>query len=289
MQGAKRKEDISELFGDEAMILTILTHITAVVVLGVVGIALTGVPIFLYNTSMKKNEKFGKIMGWLIFAGILCCLPAVYYIYLNIRYDVGSFSDTDILYLAAENGNVKAAQNLIEKGASPDGGNRYGRTAVYRAVMLDDSEMLRLFLESGANPNGAEDMTLLDLACKNQCNENVSLLLSAGADPDYRPDLFVPALHYAAMYDEDFNADLVELLVSHGADPASSAYRENKEMLPFRYYFDEYVAKEETLDYEERQRYERIEELLYRPYIEWLKVKMESENKGEQEYDRAVS
>lgn len=271
------------------MILTILTHITAVAVLGVVGIALTGVPIFLYNTVLKKNEKLGKIMGWLIFAGILCCLPALYYIYLNIRYDVGSFSDTDILYLAAENSNIKAAEILIKRGASPDGDNRYGRTAVYRAVMLDDSKMLKLFLENGANPNGAENITLLGVACKNQCNENVSLLLSAGADPDYRTDLFVPALHYAAMYDDGFNADLVELLINGGADPASSAYRENKEMLPFRYYFDEYTEKGETVEPEEKERYERIYDLLYEPYIEWLKVKMETDNEREAEYERAVS
>ena len=274
------------------MILTILTHITAVVVLGVVGITLTVVPIFLYNVNKKaekKNAVFGKVLGWLIFAGILCCLPGIYYIYLNIRYDVGSFSDTDILYLAAENNNIKAAENLIKRGAAPDGSNRYGRTAIYRAVMLDDSEMVKLFLESGSDPNTAEDMTLLAVACKNQCNENVSLLLSAGADPDYRTDLFVPALHYAASYDDDFNAELVDMLLGAGADPASSAFREGKEMLPFRYYFDEYIAIKDSIEPEQLARYEQIREQLYTPYIEWLKVKMETDNERRAEYEQAIS
>lgn len=275
------------------MTLTILTHITAVAVLGAVGITLTVVPIFLYNVNKKKSKnkenKDAKLNGWLILLGIICCLPGIHYIYLDIRYDVGSFTDTDILYLAAENGNVKAAETLIERGASPDGGNRYGRTAVYRAVMLDDSDMLRLFLENGADPNSAEDMTLLGVACKNQCNENVSLLLSAGADPDYRTDLFVPALHYAASYDKDFNADLVEMLVEAGAVPDSSAFREGKEMLPFRYYFDEYLSVEDTIDDEQLARYNRIRDQLYTPYIEWLKVKMETDNERRAEYEQAIS
>ncbi|MBQ7783830.1 MAG: hypothetical protein IJ368_07660, partial [Oscillospiraceae bacterium] len=80
------------------MILTILSHITAVRILFIIGITVIVVPIFLYK--LLKISAFRKIMGWMISAGILMCVPMIYFCYLDIRYEVGDFSLNDKLYLA---------------------------------------------------------------------------------------------------------------------------------------------------------------------------------------------
>ncbi len=264
------------------MILTTITHTTAVQVLFIIGITLTVLPIFLYNTVFGRNEKIKKWTVRGVASGVLLCIPMIYYLYLDLRYDVSSFTLNDKLYLAAENMNIKAAEKLIADGADPGGDNRYGLTAVYRAVMLDDTDMTRLFLEWGINPNGAsgQDMTMLSVAAGNQCNENVKLLLDAGADPDYRTDMYVPALHYAALNDEDYNDELVSMLIKAGADPSSQASVGGKVMLPYRYYFDEH-ENDEDITAEEEERFSRIHEMLYPEYIVWLMDKMENGGSAE--------
>ncbi len=261
------------------MILTILSHITAVRILFIIGITAIVLPIFLYRASRGKAAFAGRIRIWTAAAGVIMCLPMIYYIYLDIRYDVGDFSVNDKLYLAAENKNHSAARTLLSEGGEADGVNRYGRTALYRAVMLDDTEMVGLFLECGADPNlaGEERVTPLGRAAQNGCTENVRLLLDAGADPDYMTDKYPSALNCAAAYDEDYNAELVRLLINAGADPAAQSVRNGKIMLPYRYYYDRHKAAEDITD-EEEQRYSEISDMLYEPYIKWLKEKMESEN-----------
>lgn len=268
------------------MILTILSHMTAVRILFAIGITFTVLPIFFYRIVLKGSAKFKKWLPRIIVPACILCLPMIYYFYLDIRYEVSEFTLNDKLYLAAENRNISAARTLIDDGADPEGENRYGRSAIYRAVMLDDTQMLELYLEMGADPNytGSEDITLLSVACRNQCNEAVKMLLASGADPDYRTDLFVPALHYAAANDKDYNAELAEMLVNAGADTDSAAVREGKVMLPYRYYFDEYTEDEDITE-EDEANFQRIKDILYRPYIEWLMDKMTAENGAERSAD----
>ncbi len=207
------------------------------------------------------------------------CVPMIYFCYLDIRYEVGDFSLNDKLYLAVENNNIAAAEEFVSEGAEPCGENRYGLAAAYRAVMLDQTDMVQLFMENGADPNytGRESITMLAIAARNQCNENARILLSYGADPNYKIEWFVPALHYAAAYDEDYNYELVEMLVNAGADPASESMSEGKIMLPYRYYYNEHKT-DEDISAAEEERFQKIKDILYRPYIDWLKIKLESEN-----------
>lgn len=271
------------------MILTVLSHMTTVRVLFVIGITAIVVPIFFYKLSKTKKDSFKKLMNAAIPIGIIACLPMIYYFYADIRYDAGDFSVNDKLYLAAENKNLKAAEKFIAEGGDPWGENRYKLPAVYRAVMLDDTDMLKLFLKSGDDPNYTcgETITLLSVAAKNQCIKNVEILLQAGADPDYLPDFYVPALHYAAQNDSGYNSELVAMLLNAGADPASTAMVDGKVMLPYRYYYDR-----RKYDYditpEEEESYERIKDMLYKPYIDWLVEKMTSENGGDAD-DQTVS
>lgn len=261
------------------MILTLLSHVTAVRILFAIGIAVTALPIFLYKISKTKGDGLRKVRNWSIFAGILMCIPMIIFIYADIRYDLDDFSLNDRLYLAAENKNFSAAREFMEQGAEPDGENRYGKTAVARCAERDDVEMMELFLENGAYPNSAagEQKTILGAAAENHSAEMVKLLLDAGADPDFGKGEFVPALHLCAANDKEYSADIVEMLVSAGADPASEAMRDGKVMLPYRYYYD-FHKEDEDITEEEEARFQRIKDVLYKPYIEWLKVKMTTEN-----------
>ena len=264
-----------------SMVLTVLSHITAVRIMFAIGIAVTALPIFLYKMSKTKGDGLRKLRNYAAVLGIAMCLPMVYYIYADIRYDLGNFSMNDKLYLAAENKNLGAAKQFLEDGSVPDGDNRYGKTAIARAVELDDVQMTRLFLEWGADPNSpcGEEKTLLGEAAGNLCAENVELLLSMGASPDYRTDLYIPAIHFAAVNDKEYSADIIEMLVKGGADPASKAVVNGKVMLPYRYYHDVHKDDHDITE-EEEERFQRISDLLYRPYIEWLNEKMTSGNES---------
>ncbi|MCI7767732.1 MAG: ankyrin repeat domain-containing protein [Oscillospiraceae bacterium] len=229
--------------------------------------------------SKTKGDGLRKLRNISVLAGIIMCLPMAVYVYADIRYDLKNFSANDRLYLAAENRNISAAREFIEDGAVPDGDNRYGKTAITRAVELDDVPMVRLFLENGADPNSAAggQKTLLGAAAENHSFEMTELLLSMGAIPDYCPDSFIPALHLLAANDEDYSADIVEMLVSAGADPSSKAVMNGKVMLPYRYYYDIHKEDEDITE-EEEARFQRIKDILYEPYITWLKDKMTAEN-----------
>lgn len=261
------------------MILTLLSHVTAVRILFVIGIAVTALPIFFYKMSKTKGDGLRKIRNVSVFAGIVMCLPMVVYIYADIRYDLRNFSDNDRLYLAAENKNFSAAKEFVEAGADPCGENRYGKTAIARAAELDDVQMVRLFLENGADPNSpaATHKTILGAAAENHSVEMTELLLSAGAVPDYSTETYIPALHFAAANDKEYSADIVVLLVNAGADPASKAVMNGKVMLPYRYYYDLHKEDEDITE-EEEARFQRISDILYEPYMEWLKEKMTAEN-----------
>lgn len=261
------------------MILMLLSHITAVRILFVIGIAVIALPIIFSAAKKNTGDTLKKIRSIGIYAGILMCLPMIYYFYADIRYDVGDFSENDKLYLCAENKNLKAAEKFIENGALPDGYNRYGKSAVYRSVELEDAEMTELFVQSGINVNycGSASKTLIALAAEKGNTQIMEILLAAGADPDYMKEEYVPALHYLALNDEDYNVLAVEMLLNAGADPASEAGLDGKRMLPYRYYYDKHKA-DKDITTEEEKRFEQIEALLYPSYIEWLKDKMEREN-----------
>lgn len=261
------------------MILTLLSRVTAVRILFAIGIAVTALPIFFYKMSKTKGDGLRKLRNVSVLVGIIMCLPMAVYVYADIRYDLRNFSANDRLYLAAENKNISAAREFIEDGAVPDGDNRYGKSAIARAVELDDVSMVRLFLENGADPNSSAggQRTLLGAAAENISFEMTELLLSMGALPDYRLESYIPALHLLAANDKDYSADIAELLVCAGADPASKAVKNGKVMLPYRYYYDVHKEDEDITE-EEEARFQRIKDILYEPYITWLKEKMTAEN-----------
>jgi ankyrin repeat protein len=91
------------------------------------------------------------------------------------------------LHFAAFFGRFEAAALLIERGAEVDA---FGRgwmtgTAMHSAVSRLQSDVLRILLEAGANPNVRQSAgwTPLHAAAMNGDLASVELLLASGADP----------------------------------------------------------------------------------------------------------
>ncbi|AFV11438.1 copper amine oxidase-like protein [Thermacetogenium phaeum DSM 12270] len=110
---------------------------------------------------------------------------------------------------------------FLESGADPNA-QVQGITALMLAVSNNNTSIVKLLLESGADPNiksdfGETSATPLAVASGTGNIEVVNALLSAGADPNIRDDKFgVTALILAAA---NGHKAVVEALLKAGADP----------------------------------------------------------------------
>lgn len=114
-----------------------------------------------------------------------------------------------------EAGSVPMLKLLIEKaGLGPSTVDDYGRTPLYHACCLHDSdsvgkpnnsdEILSYLLFIGADPNAQGNAPLLSAACRGSVSK-VNMLLAAGADPlqegsDGHTPLTSAAMHYPEMF-----------------------------------------------------------------------------------------
>ena len=256
------------------MQLFLITHLTAVRVLFIIGIVLVVLPIifFILRKKLKiRSKKISAAAGGSIAAGFVCLIMPAYWLYLDIRYDIGDYTQSDILFIASDCMNSHQVERMLRKGADPSKITRFGKSSFYNSVDKQDIESAKLMLKNGADPNGSgtKYFTPLNAACRNADLDMVRLLLTSGADPDYRPDKYVSALSCAAAYDEGYNYDLINLLCAAGANrQAVSIDSSGKVMLPFKYYFHKTVGQELTP--EERGAYDDIAALLEEPYREWV-------------------
>ncbi|MFF7331918.1 ankyrin repeat domain-containing protein [Streptomyces sp. NPDC008150] len=102
--------------------------------------------------------------------------------------------DVEALVVAAESGNVMQAAHLLDLGVPVDGRTRARRwptSALGTAVLRGHTDMVRLLLRSGSDPEqriGRHDDALPLWHAAHQGMLGIAaLLLDAGADPDGRP------------------------------------------------------------------------------------------------------
>ncbi|XP_008410246.1 cyclin-dependent kinase 4 inhibitor B [Poecilia reticulata] len=94
----------------------------------------------------------------------------------------------DELTTAAAKGRTAEVKSLLQKGAPVNGVNSFGRTAL-QVMMMGSSEVARLLLTSGADPNVADrstGATPLHDAARTGFLDTVKLLVEAGADRQAR-------------------------------------------------------------------------------------------------------
>jgi ankyrin repeat protein len=93
----------------------------------------------------------------------------------------------DELTRAAESGRIYLVEQLLSRGADPDGVDGTGRTALLKAVESGDWAMTSRLLDAGAHPDlpGPDGFTPLMKAVRKSREDLALLLLVRGADPDF--------------------------------------------------------------------------------------------------------
>ncbi|XP_052405035.1 cyclin-dependent kinase 4 inhibitor B [Carassius gibelio] len=93
--------------------------------------------------------------------------------------------DAEELTKAAATGSTERVRALLCTGASVNGVNRFGRTAL-QVMMMGNTAVARLLLEHGADPNVSDPgtgSTPLHDAARSGFTDTVRLLLRFEADP----------------------------------------------------------------------------------------------------------
>jgi ankyrin repeat protein len=135
----------------------------------------------------------------------------------------------EVLFDAADNGDVERIRNLIAVGASPNCRNAYLQTPLFRAMLLPPPEKrleaMRVLLELGANPNSKDDVKCTPFSCLLGIDDEaenltaIKLLLKHGGSLENKCSHFSGPLGFAVEVDHFVS---VKNLLSVGANPNSS-------------------------------------------------------------------
>ena len=119
------------------------------------------------------------------------------------------------------NGSEEEVRNLISIGVNPNcrEAKGYRWTPLYNAAIHSRTNITKLLLDAGADPNMAstyDGSTPLLMAAQNGSTDLVKLLLSAGADPNKANNDGITPLEVAVS--RELN-DIVTILLKAGANP----------------------------------------------------------------------
>lgn len=124
-----------------------------------------------------------------------------------------------IEFLVGKGADINARSD-VEPFAAPGNGwkNRLDDTPLNRAIVLGDAELVKLFLQKGANLKARNEHrdTPLMIAVKTGKSALVPLLLEKGAEVDAADEVSYTPLHRAILAGDK---DLIKLLLEKGADP----------------------------------------------------------------------
>mmetsp|Transcript_26726 Transcript_26726/g.37237 ORF Transcript_26726/g.37237 Transcript_26726/m.37237 type:complete len:142 (-) Transcript_26726:59-484(-) len=115
------------------------------------------------------------------------------------------------IHTAAKNGDLKAVEQYLDQGVSPDIQEDSNWTPLHYAAWMNRIEVGQLLLERGANcdPKSKKDRTPLQRAVVWGHSDFVSLLLHHGADPYWKNDEGVDSFDHA---EEKNRKDILALL-----------------------------------------------------------------------------
>src|SRR5262249_54332448 len=145
------------------------------------------------------------------------------------RLDVnrGNKSDLALLHKAAEMGDVKLIQRLLDLGANVNALERKEYSPLHWACWNNHVEAAKLLIERGAKTtfrverNGKfYDVSMLQAAAGARWPQSpalVEMLLERGLDPNCRDARGRTPLHYVA--GSFGNVEVLRVLLKHGADP----------------------------------------------------------------------
>ncbi|RXT08843.1 stalk domain-containing protein [Ammoniphilus sp. CFH 90114] len=131
------------------------------------------------------------------------------------------------LVQAAEEGRLEIVKALIQSGIDKDSINQKGNTALISACLRGNKEVVQYLLQIGADiktrqqPKGTGLFLKYDAlmaAVFSNSTEIVKLLLDSGANPNVSDSLFKQPLLQQAI--DMGNKDIIKLLLDNGADPS---------------------------------------------------------------------
>lgn len=135
------------------------------------------------------------------------------------------------LVSAVEKSNVEEVRKLISKRIFINNTNLNNKTALYWAIIRNNTEIVRLLIEKGADVNEKDMFGMLDMhndtPLQHAAGEGniaiVRLLLASGANinPRYGFPLDITPIHKAA---QNGHTEIVELFVNKGIDVNSKDY-----------------------------------------------------------------
>lgn len=137
----------------------------------------------------------------------------------GIDPSVRNNSNRTALWVATERKQIEVVKALLEGGVKPDEKNapamESGKSLVFEAVDSENTELLRLLVEAGADAKTANDYGVPPLAeaARTGRLEMCQILLKAGADPNAAPGGF--PLMYGPVNEN--HLEVVRLLIESGA------------------------------------------------------------------------
>jgi uncharacterized protein len=137
----------------------------------------------------------------------------------GIDPSVRTTSNRTALWVATERRQIEVVKALLEGGVKPDEKNapamEGGKSLVFEAVDSENTELLRLLVEAGADAKTANDYEVppLSEAARTGRLEMCQILLKAGADPNAAPGGF-PLLYGPV---NENHLEVVRLLIESGA------------------------------------------------------------------------
>jgi len=122
-----------------------------------------------------------------------------------------------LLHSAAGRGLKDIASYLLSEGYDVNAKNDAGQSPFWFAVVRNDTDMINLFFEHGADPDASDPVTgttALHHASIKGLPETAGLFLEKGANPDIKDSEGRTPLYFASYYD---NSDMEKLLKKYKA------------------------------------------------------------------------
>jgi len=133
------------------------------------------------------------------------------------EHDCDKLKDHPLIHAAAE-GDNRRLRALIARGGQVNGRDADGYTALHWAADEGLSESVTVLLTAGANPQARTDfMEATPLLVARPHPDVIRALLEAGADPNATNIRGRTVLHHAMGYDFDWAVESVRLLLHAGA------------------------------------------------------------------------
>jgi len=138
-----------------------------------------------------------------------------------VRADAPDGKKVTELLQAAERGNLKKVQALLNSGIPVESCDQYGRTALTIAAQKGNAELVDFLLQSGAKIEASDGTTALDNAASRGHIAVVQKLLDAGADVDARWEGSMTESGMTALEASVWGGHIAvaEMLLNAGADP----------------------------------------------------------------------